>query len=303
MRYGSLFTGIGGIDLGLDRAGMTCAWQVELDDYATKILEKHWPSVPRFLDVREFPPAGAQRLECDLICGGFPCTDISNAGKRAGIDGPQSGLWTEFARIVRILRPQYVLVENVLALTVRGLGRVLGDMARLGYDAEWDRIPAAAVGAPHRRWRLFIVAYSQGLQRTPIERSEPEGAGGILVADIHSRRLKMPQQIPSRKSYAYSEDALCSGRGGLSLDGHEVLSNAPCRWSGQRWRKQFAAYCEEQRNLYWPDPEPWLRRMDDGLSPTLDGVAKRVDRLRCLGNAVVPQIAEWIGRRLMEAHR
>lgn len=130
----SLFAGIGGIDLGLERAGMRCVAQVEIDDYATRVLAKHWPTVRRLRDVRS---AGAHNLpRADVIAGGFPCQDISNAGRRAGIGGERSGLWAEYARIVRELRPRYVLVENVAALLSRGVDRVLGDLAALGYDAE-----------------------------------------------------------------------------------------------------------------------------------------------------------------------
>jgi DNA (cytosine-5)-methyltransferase 1 len=98
----------------------------------------------------------------DVLAGGFPCQDLSYAGKGAGIDGERSGLWGEYARLIRELRPRYVVVENVTALLARGMGRVLGDLAACGYDAEWDCIPAAAVGAPHRRDRVWIVAYPNG---------------------------------------------------------------------------------------------------------------------------------------------
>src|SRR3990167_3261466 len=157
LTFGSLFSGIGGIDLGLERAGMRCAWQVEIDDYCQRVLAKHWPDVPRFRDVRE---VGAHNLaHVDLIAGGFPCQDLAQGGKSVGIEGSRSGLWSEFARIIRELRPRFVFVENVPGLLVRGMGRVLGDLASCGYDAEWQSIPAAAVGAPHIRERVFILAY------------------------------------------------------------------------------------------------------------------------------------------------
>jgi len=156
MTFGSLFAGIGGLDLGLERAGMACKWQVEIDDYATRVLAKHWPDVHRERDVRT---CGAANLApVDLICGGFPCQDISIAGAKAGIDGAKSGLWREFARLISELRPRYVLVENVSALLSRGMGRVLGDLAAIGYDAEWSTLQACALGAPHPRERMFIVA-------------------------------------------------------------------------------------------------------------------------------------------------
>jgi DNA (cytosine-5)-methyltransferase 1 len=164
LTFGSLFAGVGGFDLGFERAGMRCIWQVEKDKYATKVLAKHWPTVRRWDDVCTFPPEPAADWSCDVICGGFPCQDISNAGKREGIDGARSGLWREYARIIRVLRPRYVVVENVAALLVRGMDRVLGDLARSGYDAEWSCISCCSMGAPHMRERLFIVAYPESKQ-------------------------------------------------------------------------------------------------------------------------------------------
>ncbi len=160
LTVGSLFSGIGGIDLGLERAGMQVVFQVEVDPYARSVLNKHWPSVPRFRDVRSvsawnLPP-------CDVLAGGFPCQDLSYAGKGAGITGARSGLWREFARLIRELRPRYVLVENVPALLGRGIDVVLGDLAACGYDAEWQCISAASVGAPHIRDRVWIVADANG---------------------------------------------------------------------------------------------------------------------------------------------
>jgi len=235
MAFISLFAGIGGMDLGLGRAGMQCVAQVEIDDYASKILAKHWPDVARFRDVRT---VGAHNLPaCDLICGGFPCQDISNAGKHAGITGERSGLWREFARIIGELRPRYALIENVSALLGRGLGAVLCDLAALGYDAEWHCIPAAAVGAPHIRDRVFILAYAASVRRDKHQ---------TIIRSIGTRKEK---------------GRLCESTGGRD------------RWTGQ--------------------PQPGVGRM-------ADGVPRRVDRLRGLGNAVVPQVAEYIGRMIME---
>jgi len=160
LTFGSLFAGIGGFDLGLERAGMRCKWQVEINPYAQAVLKKHWPDVARHDDVTTFPPEGDWSV--DVICGGFPCQDISVAGKGAGLSGARSGLWYEFARIIRQIRPQWVIVENVRAFTSRGIDTVLGQMADLGYDAEWHCIPACAVGAPHRRERIWIVAHAVG---------------------------------------------------------------------------------------------------------------------------------------------
>jgi DNA (cytosine-5)-methyltransferase 1 len=152
LTVGSLFAGIGGIELGLERTGgFRTVWQVERDEFARRVLAKHWSDVRRHDDVRTFPAGDPDQWRCDLICGGFPCQDISLAGSGAGLAGTRSGLWFEYARIIRELRPRFVLVENVAALLTRGLGRVLGDLAEIGYDAEWSMLPACALGAPHTR--------------------------------------------------------------------------------------------------------------------------------------------------------
>ncbi len=168
MNVGSLFSGIGGFDLGFERAGMRVSWQVELDPYCRAVLARHFPDAARFEDVRE---VGAGNLDpVDLVCGGFPCQDLSAAGRGAGIDGARSGLWSEFARIVRELRPRYVVVENVPALLTgkgkrweRGpIGRVLGDLAEARYDAEWACLSAGEFGGtPPAKARL-----DRGLPRT-----------------------------------------------------------------------------------------------------------------------------------------
>lgn len=156
--YGSLFSGIGLLDLGVEMAtGARCVWQAESDAYARSELAARWPNVRRYEDVRDID-AKAERP--DIICGGFPCQDISSAGPRTGLDGERSGLWAEFARILRDIRPDGAFVENVAALTVRGLGDVLADLAALGFDAEWGVLSACAVGAPHTRDRLFCLAYA-----------------------------------------------------------------------------------------------------------------------------------------------
>ncbi len=225
--FGSLFAGIGGLDLGLERAGMECRWQVEIDDYAQRVLAKHWPDVRRHDDIRTWPQPGAERV--DLICGGFPCQDISYAGQGAGLSGERSGLFYELIRVVREMEPRYVLLENVAALLTRGLDDVLGTLASLGFDAEWHCIPAAAVGAPHIRDRVFVVAY------------------------------------------------------------------AVCGPQGTGRREQHTEGGEEK----WAMDSNWL--VEPAVGRVANGVPARVDRLRGLGNAVVPQVAEWIGRRIMES--
>ncbi len=219
MRVGSLFSGIGGLDLGLERAGMKVVWQVENDEWCTRVLAKHWPDVARFRDVRECHGAladtkgrdaresasrdrgeGAGRTgslaPVNLICGGFPCQPVSHAGRRLGA-ADERWLWPEFRRIVREVRPEWVLVENVPGLRSADDGRLFGgilrDLAESGYDAEWDGISAAGVGAPHLRERVFIVAHAASRrcgQRTAQVRgvsvsnvSKPGNIGPVLGED------------------------------------------------------------------------------------------------------------------------
>lgn len=177
LRVLDLFSGIGGFSLGLERAkheggpyvGFETVAFCEIEAFPRRVLAKHWPHVPCYDDVRTLTAErlSADGIAVDVITGGFPCQDISTAGKRAGIrDGTRSGLWAEIVRLVCELRPSFLIVENVANLLAgpserpgRWFGRVLGDLAECGYDAEWENIPASAVGAPHRRERVWLVAY------------------------------------------------------------------------------------------------------------------------------------------------
>lgn len=169
MRVLDLFSGIGGFSLGLERAGMRTVAFCEIDPYCRAVLAKHWPHVPCYEDVRALT---AERLRADgiipeVICGGFPCQDISRAGYQAGLAGERSGLWAEFNRLIGDIRPAFAIVENVAALLDREMGTVCGDLAAIGYDAEWSTISACSVGAPHVRQRVFIVAYPNGEHGRP----------------------------------------------------------------------------------------------------------------------------------------
>ncbi len=180
LTVGSMFSGIGALDLGLEQAGMVTRWQAEVDPYCNRVLARHWPHVPNLGDVDLIDWSSVERV--DLIAGGFPCQDVSKASRtREGIDGEKSGLWRCMAAAVRDLRPRFVLVENVAALLTVGWGRVLGDLAALGYDAEWSCLPAAAFGAPHLRDRVYLVAYaSSERHRAPDDAVFARGAGAQL---------------------------------------------------------------------------------------------------------------------------
>jgi DNA (cytosine-5)-methyltransferase 1 len=210
LTFGSLFAGVGGFDLGFERAGLVCKWQVEIDSFCQRVLAKHWPDVPKHDDVRTFPHGDPRKWKVDVICGGFPCQDLSYIGKGEGIEGDRSGLWGEYARVIRLLRPRFVVVENVPGILTRGLGRVLGDLAAGGYDAEWQSVPAAAAGADHLRFRFWLVAYAGGERLEGFEQvgatpgparrggREPAGVGAVpvlrelLVSDPQRARARMP---------------------------------------------------------------------------------------------------------------
>jgi DNA (cytosine-5)-methyltransferase 1 len=209
MRIGSLFSGIGGLELGLEWAGLgETAWQVEKSDFCRHILRRHWPGVARFEDVRD---VGAHNLApVDLICGGFPCQDVSSAGKGAGLAGERSGLWYQFARIVGELRPAWVVVENVASGASRWVDAVVRGLGQLGYETLPLPVSAEDVGAPHRRARIFLVAHACGepLRVEPGRGRRSHGKGEALTrlagekgATAHALgpRLEKRQEQPVRQ--------------------------------------------------------------------------------------------------------
>ena len=316
-----LFAGIGGFALGLERTGgfKTVAF-CEIEPYPRAVLAKHWPGVKQYDDVRTLTGTQleADGIAVDVITGGFPCQDISAAGKQAGIDETtRSGLWSEIARLVGEIRPRYVIVENVSALLSgpserRGgwFGRVLGDLAEIGYDAEWHCIQAADVGAPHLRDRIWIVAHPQHPDPDS-ERSHREtvnkfgevepfdqqvsnaGSLGPLLADAEVLR-RDGVELHGKHT---KKDEEQSGRSGSSINVSNPNSQGPQGWAVVQdkqparsgWGRHFG------RDGWWP-PEPNVGRV-------AHGVPKRVDRLKALGNAVVPKIPEMIGQAILERER
>lgn len=267
-----LFSGIGGFSLGLERAGMRTVAFCEIDPYCRAVLRKYWPDTPIFDDVRTLDGQSFRNVQ--VICGGFPCQDISSAGAKVGIEGERSGLWREYARIIGEVRPRYVIVENVADLLSRGLGIVLGDLAALGYDAEWHCIPASALGAPHRRDRLWLIAYTDGERQS--RRSQPE---------VRSVKPKFGPSfwndiVRFRAAMADTDAQGCDQSIGTS----EEISRAGAR--------QSAGPLSGGRH-------PWIFEPDVGR--VANGISSRVDRLAALGNAVIPQIPEIIGRAIMNA--
>ena len=272
LTVGSLFSGIGGLDLGLERAGMTVKWQSEIDPYASRVLAKHWPGVPNHGDIKQIKWADVEPV--NVICGGYPCQPFSTAGKRLGTADPRH-LWPFVANAISALQPRYAIMENVRGHLSLGGTTVIGDLAEIGYDAEWCVVPASGVGAPHRRDRVIIVAYPSVIavqHRGHKHSTAATGSGqtvqksinrsGSDVADTYGEQLGQPR---------LAQDARSANNGGS--------------YNGSR---QTGHDCGE-----WWKTEPDVGRV-------ADGVPHRVDRLRALGNAVVPQVAEYIGGLVME---
>jgi len=237
LTIGSLFSGIGGLELGLERAGLgPVLWQVEIDPFCRRVLEKHWPDVERFEDVRRFPDDHSRNV--DLLCGGFPCQDISSGNpKGRGLSGARSGLWYEFERVVFKLNPTWVVIENTAGNARRWVETIGQRLEEQGYQTFPVQLEARYVGAPHRRGRIFVIAHTN---RHPL------------------RDLK--------------------------------------QWMSTRWPERVPIEGQtEFVDIGRREPGSPVPRADDGLP-------HRMDRIRALGNAVVPQCAEVIGHIVKELH-
>lgn len=254
---GSLFSGIGGIELGLERTGgFKTIWFCENDEYASAVLRKHWPEVPNLGDITEVDWDAVERPE--MLTGGFPCQDISIAGRKKGIQADtRSGLWHEYFRAISALRPGLALIENVPELANNGLDIILSDLASIGYDAEWNRLSACQCGATHPRFRLFTLAY------------------------------------PMRNGWKFQ---LCEGRND-SEEGKQVEeTKQPKVRTGGFWSNPRTSGIAER--MWRVQRKEWLAEPDVGR--VAHGVSNRVDRIKCLGNAVVPQVAQVVGEMILE---
>jgi DNA (cytosine-5)-methyltransferase 1 len=336
LRTLDLFSGIGGFSLGLERTrGFKTVAFCEIEAFPRKVLAKHWPEVPCYHDVRELTAErlAADGIAVDVICGGFPCQDISVAGTGVGLAGKRSGLWSEFSRLIGELRPQYAIVENVSALLSRGLTDVLGDLATLGYDAEWHCIPASAIGAPHRRDRIWIVAYANQRRCRREERGAAQIQGrqsithGSSEAPAHPISGELRHESGRRNGASWAGEAIVAddGEQGIMADADSssrfgfpqhaeqqgTSGHQPGR-CGEERRGEGANVpdangsrrIEQWRNLPIREElaaaqcSDWWRSEPD-VGRVAHGVPSRVDRLKGLGNAVVPQIPELIGRAIL----
>ena len=371
MKHGSLFSGIGGIDLGFEMAGIETTWTCEIDDWCNELLQKRFPNATHYRDVQKI---GKDNLEpVDIISGGFPCQDISTAGKGAGLDGKRSGLWFEMWRIICELRPRWVFIENVANLANKGGSRVLHDLTEAGYDAEWQVISARDVGARHLRKRLWIIAYRKEIsdtlcreleghsrntkrkdrntirrrdnsksvvQRrdTKLSNTESSRHGGRSSKECGDKRKRQLQQKEQKRSSIRSkakrrnntstqrrrEDAKLSNTNsnrckdapksikesskGSSrkehLQGHQSSKSFGNVSKTNRRRKKRIPKGENQnigkfkiQTFEILKNEPELDRVAYGLSQKVD---RYNDRVKGLGNAVVPQIPYQLGKRIKE---
>lgn len=265
MRVLSLFSGGGLGDYGLTLAGMEIVGQVEIDKYCQKVLELRWPNVPKWKDIREVK--GKEILErcggaIDLVSGGFPCQPFSTAGKQKG-ESDERNLWPEMHRIIREIKPRWVLAENVPGIMSKITGwyirTVFRDLAQSGYRVEWDCIPASAVGANHIRDRVWILAHTKG---------QPERTG-LCQDESRGKRRGRPSHGGSTSAMAYTKR-------GVLEESRDSTANENRIAAGSWWAV-----------------EPGMGRM-------AYGIASRVDRLKLLGNGQVVQVVEWIGKQIME---
>src|SRR5690606_32078366 len=330
MKLGSLCSGIDGLALGLERAlGARTVWQSEVDPHADTVLAHHWPAAPNLGDLRAVDWGSVESV--DVMCFGFPCQDISSAGRRAGLEGEKSGLWFDCADAVRVLRPRFVFVENVGALLVRGFGTVAGDLAAMGYVGRWGCLRSSDVGAPHRRERVFLAAaYTGGAgagryagtsprtQERP-RRGEPhEGHGSVVgraaapyqgpdalgrqgrakpavgpVADPDGERFeRRPEQD------RHTDDGLEPPRR-PHADGCGVPVWGPYESAVRRWEAIHgpAPRPRDDRGRLNPELPEWMMGFPPGWVTGLD--IPRTAQLRLIGNAVQPQVAALAARLLL----
>lgn len=298
LRVLDLFSGIGGFSLGLERAGgFRTVGFCEIEPFARRLLAKHWPDVPNSEDVteREFVEG-----EADVITAGFPCQDLSFAGTGAGLSGARSGLYRHVIRAVRLVRPKFALLENVAALLSRGMGAVLGDLAEVGYDAEWHCIPASAVGAPHRRDRIWIIAHAGSEQH---EGRRAPFSGEIAQELSQAAMANAPRFVFDRSGDAGPEgwpEPANSGSEVADAYGYGQPRGQERDLGSEAW---VEASCRDDlvRRSSRRAPENWWATEPD-VGRVAHGVPARVDRLRGLGNAVVPKIPEILGRVIRSAH-
>ena len=282
LRHLDLFSGIGGFSLGLERTGgFQTVGFCDNDKKTHLVLKKHWPNVPIYDDVSTLKGSDLGTIE--IITGGFPCQDLSVAGKGAGLEGARSGLWWQFHRLIKEAQPRWVIAENVSVLRSRGLDQVLRSLDEIGYDAEWHCVPASAVGAPHQRDRIWILAY-------------PRHRGG--------RHFGIAQEGHNTQRQRTTDSDSIGGPGGQSTSvadtGGEGLERLRIRTVSTESKESMPASCGRVvRKISVSD----FWKVEPELGRVADGIPNRLDRLKQLGNSLVPQIPEMIGYAILQQER
>ena len=282
---GSCFAGIGGFELGLqwafDDYGIDhkVKWQIEKNAFCQRILKKHWPNAKIYDDItttKEIEPI-------DILIGGFPCQDISTAGKQKGIEhGEKSSLWFEMLRIIGDIRPRIVVLENVPNIIRLGGSKVIGGLAAIGYDSEWTTISAAQFGAPHLRKRWFCVA-------TDATRNSNDRRINQRLFDAKEGTQKHHTKISDSNTHAHATDA----------DGKNLQKQSIDPWSMAAKKRSKCRTCKNARvnaRDSWqkfPTQSPFCDRND--------GIPNRVARLKALGNAIVPQCSQWVFEQIIKS--
>jgi DNA (cytosine-5)-methyltransferase 1 len=328
LRYLSLFSGIGGFDLGFDRAGMECVGQVEYDEKARSVLARHWPDVKRLNDVKEIQ--GDEFGTVDLIAGGFPCQDVSVAGRREGLAGERSGLWFEFHRIIERVKPRWVVIENVPGLLSSNSGRdfatILRGLVECGYGVAWRVLDAQYFGVAQPRRRVFIVA------------SLGDGAAASAIFDTESTYGdKAAAGIKEREDYPGDDSGYLYGHWWNGRDVSQTLDAVLYKKQALPEKNRFPAVmvpvwqrcacCEDywcnihhmhaydcdcppveefEKYPYEPGLLRWItpieaERLQGFPDNYTDGQSDSA-RYRQLGNAVAVPVAEWVGRRIVEVN-
>lgn len=316
LTFGSLFTGVGGFDLGFERAGMKCAWQCEIDSHARKVLDRRWVEVRKFEDVRDVTGNDAESV--DVIAGGFPCQDVSVAGRRAGFAGERSGLWFEFARVISELKPRWVVIENVPGLLSSNRGRdfetVLSTLVEFGHGISWRILDAQFFGVPQRRRRVFIVGsfgngraaeilFERKRLRGDIAPSGGEGekypgsiANCITAREGQRMNETVETLIPVMMEYGHKQ----TDKPPIVWDFHygevrlQENSTTPTLTSHYGSGGNNTAFVDVRRLTpveccrLQGFPDDW----NDNVSDT--------QRYKQMGNAVCVNVAEWIGKRIVE---
>ena len=316
MNVGSLFSGIGGFELGFARERFETKWFIENNEYCQAVLRKNFPNIPIYADIRETDFEKLERVS--ILTGGFPCQDISCANPNGeGIKGERSGLWAYYAKAIRAIRPKYAVIENVPMLANRGLNIVLWDLAENGYDAEWFCLRASDFGALHRRERLFVIAYpnskspafqkyrDSGQERQPARTPQPEMVrqeyGAIDTEGDRPRTATNPNHQWQSQLQRGKQDI------------RERVDNSietPCFITND-FSNRIQRFTEE--SLQGEQGFSWcadVRRIEDLQGrPSIpqplfrggrDGIPNWMGRIKCCGNAVVPQVAQFIARRIKE---